>query len=61
MPDRLEEAIAEWQGIDPPNDVARRMAQDTKALIHAMEALRGGLRFEDEPSSFEVALKETRE
>jgi hypothetical protein len=61
MPDRLEEAIAEWQGITPPNEVARRMAQDTKALIRAMAALHDGLRFEDEPSSFEAALKETRE
>ena len=42
----------------PPNDVALRMLGDLEKLIRDFEALRGTLRFEDEPSSFEAALRE---
>ena len=50
--------IATWHDVAPPNDVARRMVRDLEKIIHDFEALRGTLRFEDEPSSFEAALLE---
>jgi len=51
-------SIATWHGVQPPNDVARRMLGDLEKLIRDFEALRGSLRFEDEPASFEAALVE---
>jgi hypothetical protein len=57
----IEESVATWSGITPPNDPARRMAADLATIIAAFEALRGGLRFEDEPSSFEAALLAAKE
>jgi hypothetical protein len=56
-----EAAIAAWHGIAPPNDAARRLAADLASTIAAFEAVRGTLRFEDEPSSFEAALQECKE
>jgi hypothetical protein len=56
--DDITESIATWHGVTPPNDVALRMLGDLEKLIHDFEALRGALRFEDEPSSFEAALRE---
>ena len=53
--------IATWYRIHPPNDAARRMAADLAATIQAFETVRGRLRFEDEPSSFEAALLATKE
>ena len=52
-----EAAVARWHGIAVPNDPARRMAADLTATIAAFEALRGTLAFEDEPASFEAALR----
>ena len=57
----IEASVAAWSGIMPPNDPARRLAADLAATIAAFEALRGTLAFEDEPSSFEAALQETKE
>ena len=57
----IEQTIARWHGIEAPNDPGRRMAADLAATIQAFEALRGTLVFEDEPSSFEAALHDTRE
>ena len=57
----IESTIARWHGIGVPNDQARRMAADLENTIRAFTALRGTLKFEDEPSSFEAALNETRE
>ena len=57
----VEATIARWHGITAPNDPARRMAADLISTIRAFEALRGALVFEDEPSSFEVALIESKE
>ena len=57
----VEATIARWHGIVAPNDPARRMAADLISTIRAFEALRGTLQFEDEPSSFEAALHETKE
>ena len=56
-----EAAIAAWHGITSPNDPARRLAADLASTIAAFEAVRGTLRFEDEPSSFEAALLECKE
>ena len=56
-----EAMIAVWHGISPPNAAASRMAADLASTIRAFEAVRGEMRFEDEPSSFEAALQETRE
>ena len=57
----VEATIARWHGITAPNDPARRMAADLISTIRAFEALRGTLVFEDEPSSFEAALVESKE
>lgn len=59
--DTIETSVAAWSGIVPPNDPARRMAAGLASTIAAFEALRGSLRFEDEPSSFEAALQATKE
>lgn len=56
-----EAAVARWHGVVAPNDPARRMAAELAAAIAAFEALRGSLAFEDEPASFEAALRETME
>ena len=56
-----ELTIARWHGVSAPNEQARRMAADLITTIAAFEALRGTLQFEDEPSSFESALHDTRE
>jgi hypothetical protein len=56
--DDMTASIATWHGIDPPNEVSLRMLGDLEKLIRDFEALRGTLRFEDEPASFEAALRE---
>lgn len=56
-----EQTIETWHGVAAPNDPARRLAADLANTIRAFEALRGTMAFEDEPSSFEAALQETRE
>ena len=56
-----ELTIARWHGVTAPNEQARRMAADLVNTIAAFDALRGTLQFEDEPSSFESALHDTRE
>jgi hypothetical protein len=58
---RTEAMIAAWHGVAAPNEPGRRMAADLVSTIRAFEALRGSLAFEDEPSSFELALAETKE
>lgn len=61
FPEITEAMIRAWHGVEPPNDPARRMAADLTATIAAFEAVRGRLRFEDEPASFEAALRECKE
>ncbi len=56
-----ELTIARWHGVAAPNEPARRMAADLANTIAAFESLRGTLRFEDEPSSFETALHDMQE
>jgi hypothetical protein len=50
-----------WSGIEQPNEAAGVMADALADTIAGFEALRGQLAFEDEPSSFEAALQETKE
>lgn len=57
----IEQTIARWHGIAAPNNPARRMAADLAETIRAFEAQRGALVFEDEPASFEAALRQTME
>jgi hypothetical protein len=57
----VEATIARWFGIKPPNKPAKRLAAQLAATVAAFEALHGTLAFEDEPSSFEVALQATKE
>ena len=57
----IEQAIARWHGVAAPNEPGRRMAADLIDTIRAFEAQRGALAFEDEPASFEAALRETME
>jgi len=58
---QIEAGIEIWHGIKPPNEAGRRLAADLAATIAAFEAQRHRLQFEDEPSSFEVALREFKE
>ena len=51
------EAIRLWTGIECPNAAGRRSLDDLPALITEFEAVRGTLVFEDEPASFESALR----
>ena len=59
--DRTAAMILEWHGVAVPNDAARRIAADLESAIRGFEAVRDRLRFEDEPASFETALKECQE
>ena len=64
MDDFLSQAetyVETWHGIRPANDTARRLAADLAQTIGAFEAQRDRLRFEDEPSSFEAALRDCKE
>ena len=56
-----EAMIETWHGVKPPNAPASRLAADLENTIRAFEALRGRMRFEDEPASFEIALQAVRE
>ncbi|WP_052214588.1 hypothetical protein [Belnapia sp. F-4-1] len=61
-PDQVTmEAIARWGGIVLPNEAARIGLADNAALIAELEALRGTMGFEEEPSGFEAALRDCRE
>lgn len=55
------EAIRRWSGVSLPNAAARHGLADHVALIAELEALRGTMVFEDEPSSFEAALRDLQE
>ncbi|WP_246514133.1 hypothetical protein [Neoroseomonas soli] len=58
---QMMEAIRLWSGVTSPNQAAQRGLADLAALIAEFEAVRGTLVFEDEPSSFEAALREEAE
>jgi len=54
-------AIARWHGIAVPNPLALVALADLEASLAEYAAIREGLLFEDEPSSFEAALAATKE
>jgi hypothetical protein len=55
------EAIRRWSGVAVPNAAARHGLADHVALIAELEAVRGTMVFEDEPSSFDAALRDLKE
>ncbi|MBX6372618.1 MAG: hypothetical protein IRZ13_00100 [Acetobacteraceae bacterium] len=55
------ERIRRWSGVECPNAAARHGLSDFPPLLAELEALRGTLVFEDEPSSFEAALQAEKE
>ncbi|UPJ79290.1 hypothetical protein IVB16_31705 [Bradyrhizobium sp. 183] len=52
----IEWWIWTWFAISAPNERAKDRAAEVVDLIHRVESLRGTLRFDDEPASFEAAL-----
>ncbi len=56
-----EATIRRWHGVEPPNDPGKRLTAELADTIAAFERLRGTLVFEDEPASFEAALREAKE
>ncbi len=52
---------AAWSGVHQPNDAAGAMADMMESSVKGLAALRGELAFEEEPSSFEAALRDTME
>ncbi|MBL6076781.1 hypothetical protein JMJ56_02105 [Belnapia sp. T18] len=61
-PDQVTiEAITRWGGIVLPNKAARIGLADNAALIAELEALRGTMGFEEEPSGFDAALRDCKE
>ena len=59
--DATEAYVEAWHGVKRPNDPARVLALDLAKTIAGFEAQRSRLRFEDEPSSFETALRDLKE
>jgi hypothetical protein len=57
----MMDMIRAWSGVTVPNAAARHGLADHLALIAELEALRGTMVFEDEPSSFEAALRDCQE
>lgn len=55
------ESIRLLSGVECPNEAARLGLADHLGLLKELEALRGTLAFEDEPSSFEAALRAEQE
>jgi hypothetical protein len=58
---QFEEQAKFWSRIAPPNAVGHNFARELAAAVQGFERARGQLAFEDEPSSFEAALQETKE
>src|SRR5215813_1731351 len=58
---QVEEQAKIWSGIAPPNAASRDFARGLVEVMQGLERARGQLVFEDEPSSFEAALQETKE
>jgi hypothetical protein len=58
---QAEDQAKLWSGVAPPNAVSGDFARGLTEAIQGFERTRGQLVFEDEPSSFEAALQETKE
>ncbi|MCA4917822.1 MAG: hypothetical protein ING82_00205 [Roseomonas sp.] len=55
------DSIRLWSGVACPNEAARLGLADHIGLLKELGALRGTMEFEDEPSSFEAALRAEQE
>jgi hypothetical protein len=58
---QVEEQAKLWSGVGPPNPASDEFARGLAEAAKGFERIRGQLVFEDEPSSFEAALQETKE
>jgi hypothetical protein len=58
---QVEEQAKVWSGIVPPNAASGEYARSLAVAMQGFERARGQLVFEDERSSFEAALQETKE
>jgi hypothetical protein len=58
---QVAEQVKVWSGIVPPNEASRDFARSLLEAMQGFERTRGQLVFEDEPSSFQAALQETKE
>jgi hypothetical protein len=56
-----KDQIESWVNLSPPNPMADTFVDGFASVIEGYQKLRGQLEFEDEPSSFEAALEETKE
>lgn len=54
----MKVAIQRWSGVSLPNEAARTGLADMAALIAELERVRVAMVFEDEPSSFDAALRD---
>lgn len=59
--DTLKQYIRDWSGIECPNEAAERGLSDFPGLLKELVTLQATLVFEDEPSSFEAALRAEKE
>lgn len=59
--DVVVETARLWSGVAVPNQAALELAADLQQVLRGFEKLRGRMRFEDEPASFEAALRDGRE
>lgn len=57
----VEEQARAWSGVALPNPASQEFARGLADTIKGFERTRGQVVFEDEPSSFEAALRDTRE
>jgi len=57
----MEQGVLAWSGIACPNGAGVQAMADMPGLVEELAALRGMLRFEDEPSGFEAALQAEKE
>lgn len=53
--------IRDWSGIECPNEAAALALSDFPGLLEELATLHATLVFEDEPSSFEAALRAEKE
>ena len=61
MSEDIERQVEDRSGITAPNVRSREFARGSADTVLGFARLRGQLVFEDEPSSFEAALQETKE
>jgi len=57
----VEEQAKLWSGVGPPNSASGEFARGLAEVAKGFERTRGELVFEDEPSSFEAALRAIKE